>query len=190
MFLGNQTVSTACTHQEVLQEEGVLATAGLHKLLSLRVFGELICWDDPCSLCFGSSGDAGWKISHLRFACDVALGPTCPLFVCFAPHLPEAGRGGLSSPWAGWNLILGLHLPSTHGFTSTSPEVMPFLPNHCHFHATIWFHPAEQQQERIRGKKSPGMVPAAQMSLIHLLTTHREAARGSEHQTSRRDICG
>lgn len=173
-----------CTHQEVLQEQGVL-----HKLLPLRAFGELICWDDPCSLCFGSSGDAGWKISHLQFACDAALGPMCSLLICFVPHLPKAEGGGLCSPWAGWGLILGLQLPSTHWFTSTSPEAIPFLPNHCHCHVATWVHPAEQQQERIRGKKSPSMFPAAQMSLIHLLAMHREATRGSEHQTSRGDIC-
>lgn len=131
----------------------MLANTGLHEFLPLRAFRELICQDDSCSLWFGSSGNAGRKISHLRFACDVALGPACPLFTCFAPHLPEAGRG--VSPPRGQ---VGVSC-CTHQFTGTSPEVMPLLPTPYHFHVASRVYPAdrladpsEQQREGVRGK--------------------------------------
>lgn len=87
-----QMVCTTCAHQEALQEQGVLTSSGIHGLLPLRAFGERICWDASCSL-FGRGGSAGRKISHLQFACDVALGAPCPSLTCFAPHLPEGTRG-------------------------------------------------------------------------------------------------
>lgn len=110
-----------CTHQEVLQEQGVL-----HKLLPLRAFRELICWDDPCSLCFGSSGDAGWKISHLQFACDAAH--ACSLLMCFVPHLPEAGRG-VSAPHGQVGVSFwGFSCPAPIGSPAPAQRQCPFSP--------------------------------------------------------------
>lgn len=147
-------VCTTYTHQEVLQEQGVLANVGLYELLPLRAFRELICQDDSCSLWFGSSCNAGWKISHLQFVCDAVLGPSCPSLTCFAPHLPEAGRG--VSPPCGQ---VGVSC-CTHQFTGTSPEVSPLLLTPYHFHVASWVYPAdkladssEQQWEGIRGEK-------------------------------------
>lgn len=52
-----------------------------------------------------------------------------PLVLC-APHLRVFSPGrGISSPRAGWRLLL--HPSATHGFTSASAEVMPLLPSHA-----------------------------------------------------------
>lgn len=102
-------VCTTCAHQEALQEQGVLASSGIHELLPLRAFGERICRGASCSLLFGRGGSAGRKISHLQFACDVALGAPCPSLMYFAPHLLKGGKRGLSSQQAGQGLML--HTP-------------------------------------------------------------------------------
>lgn len=96
-------------------QHGPLRAAALESLQGANL------WDDSCSLWFGSSGDAGWKISHLWLACDAALALHVPHPCVLLPR-----EGGVSSPRVGWGLLL--HPSTTHRFTSTGPEVMPLLP--------------------------------------------------------------
>lgn len=57
-----QVVCTTCTHQQVLQEQGVLAKMGLCELLPLKAFLDLICQGNSCSRWFGSGNKAIWKM--------------------------------------------------------------------------------------------------------------------------------